>query len=47
MNLSKGITFHVSEEAKKAWKEEEKTKKNSCPSCEIEEQKDKKEESKQ
>jgi hypothetical protein len=34
MKLGPGITVHTSEEAKKAWKQREKHK-SSCPACEI------------
>jgi hypothetical protein len=39
MQLTKGIVHHVSEEARKEWEkaggEQTKTKRPSCPSCEI------------
>jgi hypothetical protein len=39
MTLGKGITFHVTEEARKEWEGREKPakeRKHGCPSCEIE-----------
>ncbi|MDR1159842.1 MAG: hypothetical protein LBK69_04370 [Syntrophomonadaceae bacterium] len=38
MRLKNGIVVHVTEDAKKKWEQREKPikRKNSCPSCEIE-----------
>jgi hypothetical protein len=38
MKLGEGITFHATEEARRAWEGREKPargKKSGCPSCEI------------
>jgi hypothetical protein len=39
MKLEKGIIIHATNEARKKWEQKEKSikRKNSCPSCEIEE----------
>jgi uncharacterized protein (DUF1919 family) len=41
MKLEKSIILHATEDAKKKWEQKEKhiKRKNSCPSCEIEDRK--------